>query len=670
VALGIGRFLAVFLVLLLALDPVIWIKRTESSEPVVVVLVDDSASMAHPSVSAKLDTARAVLSSGLIEDLGRRASVRTFTFSDRAAEAGLTELEALSPRGSRTDMVAGLEFAIERLDGLPSDIVIVTDGAVNFGKDAVHYCMGLRVPVHTVSVAEESPTPDLSIDRIEFSEMVYAGSDVPLEIYLSGRNSQAIQTRLVVADSAGTLHEETLQVPGSGARLRRTARVNAGETGIHRFTATLEPFEGEEVTRNNEMTFSLRVMKGRIKACVVAPAPSWDFAFTRRNLTDDPNVEVYAHFTAPGARGVTVPGTIDDLAVGLPGMDAVVVTGEARFPGIAVALTDFVSAGGGLLLLPAGPGSAHLGDLSPIEYGTGVAGEGALVAPVVTEAGMAHEIMNIGGTFRPDIWADLPPLPVAGSIAGAKREAAVLMRAENDPGLPVLAAMKFGQGKVCALTCSQVWRWDLATVGLGLDVPVYRGLLGSAMKWLVRRDQTRRVSLTSPSIDYKWGEPVDFVTRVVDENLKGLPGAAVEGEIVSQQTGETAGALEFEERGPGSFSARTDFLPPGRYTVRVRASAGGETIGADALVFNVDSRGLEDVNFDGDDVLLREISQVTGGNHYSVQEASGLVDDINPGEVVVNRLDEMRFQLGVGTFVLILVLLAAEWLVRKRRMLP
>ena len=30
VALGIGRFVAVFLVLLLALDPVIWIKRTES----------------------------------------------------------------------------------------------------------------------------------------------------------------------------------------------------------------------------------------------------------------------------------------------------------------------------------------------------------------------------------------------------------------------------------------------------------------------------------------------------------------------------------------------------------------------------------------------------------------------------------------------------------------
>ena len=670
IALGIGRWVAIFLVLLLAVDPVVWIKRTESSEPVVVVLIDDSGSMAHPSVSAKLDTAKAVLSSGLLEALGRKASVRTFTFSDRAVEAGPSEIEGLAPRGSRTDLVSGLEFALERLDALPSDIVIVTDGAVNFGRDAVHYCMGLRVPVHTVSVAETAPTPDLSIDRLEFSEMVYAGSDVPLEIYMSGRNEVAVETRLVVRDSAGTVHEEVVRVPGSGARLKHTARINAGETGLHRFTATLEPFEGEEVTRNNTKSFSLRVIKGKIKACVVAPAPSWDFAFTRRNLMDDPNVDVYVHFTSPGSRAVSIPRTIDNLTGRLDEMDAVIVTGDPRFSGLAGSLTDFVADGGGLLLLSAGGHAAQLRDLSPVEYESGRPGETADVTPKVTEAGMSHEIMNIGGTFRADLWVDLPPLPVGAEIAGARRDAAVLMRSEDDPNVPVLAAMKYGNGKVCALTCSELWRWDLATVGLGLDVPVYRGLLGSMSKWLVRRDQTRRVSLTRPRTDYEWGEPVDFVTRVVDENLKGLPDASVAGEIASEATGEVAGTLEFEERGPGSFSARTDFLPPGRYSARVRAYLAGEAIGSDALVFNVDSRGLEDVSFDGDDVLLQEISQVTGGSHYGVREASRLGDDINPGEVVVNKLDEMRFELGVGTFVLILVLLAAEWLVRKRRMLP
>jgi hypothetical protein len=283
---------------------------------------------------------------------------------------------------------------------------------------------------------------------------------------------------------------------------------------------------------------------------------------------------------------------------------------------------------------------------------------------------MSHEIMNIGGTFRADIWADLPPLPLADNVGGARREAEVLMRSEENPAIPVLAAMRFGSGKVCALTCSELWRWDLATVGFGLDVPVYRGLLGSTIKWLVRREETRRVSLTSPRIDYEWGEPVDFVVRVVDENLKGLAGATLEGEITGGEAGGSAAALEFDERGPGSFSARTDFLPPGRYTARVSASAGGEAIGADALVFNIDSRGLEDMSFDGDDVLLKEISAVTGGLHYRVDDVSRLADDINPGEVVVNKLDEVRFQLGVGTFILILALLGLEWLVRKRRMLP
>ena len=670
VALGAGRWVALFLVLLLAIDPVIWIKRTESSEPVVVVLVDDSGSMARPSVAAKLDKVKAVLASGLLEGLERKAAVRTFTFSDRAAEAGPSEIADLSARGSRTDLVSGLEFALERLDAAPTDIVIVSDGGVNFGKDAVHYSMGLRVPVHTVSVAEATPTPDLSIDRLEFSEMAYAGSDVPLEIYLSGRNESAVETRLVVRDSLRTVHEEIVRVPGGGARLKQTARINAGETGIHRFTVSLEPFEGEEVTRNNEMTFSLRVIKGKIKACIVAPAPGWDFAFTRRNLMDDPNVDVYVYFTTPGARPVSLPRTVENLAGRLNELDAVVVTGGVAFSGIAGDLRDFVSRGGGLLLLSAGGQASHLRDLSPIEPGSGRPGQEQAVTPVVTDEGMSHEIMNIGGTFRADLWADLPPLPMADNAGGARREAVVLMRSEDDPDVPVLAAMKYGNGKVCAFTCSELWRWDLATVGLGLDVPVYRGLLGSMIKWLVRRDQTKRVSLTSPRIDYEWGEPVDLVARVVDENFKGLAGAAVAGEIISETTGESAGALEFELRGPGSFSARTDFLPPGRYSARVRASLGGDAVGADALVFDVDGRGLEDVSFDGDDVLLKEISQATGGRHYRVEDAAMLAEDINPGEVVVNKLDEMRFELGVGTFVLILVLLAGEWLMRKRRMLP
>ena len=160
------------------------------------------------------------------------------------------------------------------------------------------------------------------------------------------------------------------------------------------------------------------------------------------------------------------------------------------------------------------------------------------------------------------------------------------------------------------------------------------------------------------------------MARVVDENFKGLAGAAVAGEIISETTGESAGALEFESRGPGQFLGENRFSATGPLFSAGPRPLGGDAVGADALVFDVDGRGLEDVSFDGDDVLLKEISQATGGRHYRVEDAAMLAEDINPGEVVVNKLDEMRFELGVGTFVLILVLLAGEWLMRKRRMLP
>jgi hypothetical protein len=669
IGLGVGRGIVIFLVLLLAVNPVIWLSRTESSEPVIVILVDDSASMTHPTASAKLDAERAILSSGFIQSLEDKAAVRTFTFSDRVEEVGPAELPGIRADGMRTDLVSGLEFAMESLEQLPSDIVIMSDGGVNYGKDAVHYCMGLGIPVHTISMAETEPTADLSIDRLETSERAYAGSELPVEIYLSGSSEGSIETRLAIRDSAGTVYDELLRVPGGRAKMKTTARVKAGETGLHRFTVSLDPFDGEEVTKNNEMTFSLRVIKGKINVCIIAPGPSWDFAFTRRNLSEDPNVETFVCFTDRGAGSFNLPGVVGNIGE-VPDLDVVVVLKGSDLSSVSGALRDFVSSGGGLLVAAAGRGTASLGDLSPILAAAGGRAREVRVAPVVTETGIAHEIMNIGGTFRADLWADLPPLPLEPGVAGTKREASVLMRSEKEPDIPVLAVMKYGRGKVCALSLSELWRWDLATVGLGLDVPVYRGLLGSMIKWLAVREETRRVSLTSPGVDYLSGEPVDLVARVVDENLKGLPEAAIEGEIVEEGSGEVVAPIGFDSTGPGNFTARTDFLPAGRYVARARASLDGNPLGADALEFSVDSRGLEDVSFDGDDILLGEVSSVTGGGHYDAAQAGLLAAELNPGEVVVNKLDEVRFQLGLGTFGLIFVLLGLEWLLRKRRMLP
>jgi hypothetical protein len=186
---------------------------------------------------------------------------------------------------------------------------------------------------------------------------------------------------------------------------------------------------------------------------------------------------------------------------------------------------------------------------------------------------------------------------------------------------------------------------------------------------LIENEEARRLALSTSKNDYLWGEPIAMLARVVDENMKPLRGVTVAVEVRDRDSQDLLRASMLEERSPGNHSYMIDMLPPGKYTVRASASLDGRAYGDDALHLSVNQRGLEDSDFDGDQALLRDIAGVTGGKAYAIEEAERLPGDINPGKVISKTYKELRPRLTLPAFAVLAGLLAAEWLVRRRKML-
>ena len=367
VVLGVLRWIAAFMILLLVTDPALRLMKVEHRRPVVAVLLDTSRSMSYPDETAKMGVLKQALSGTALDVLKRKAEVRFFTFSDRVAEISDGDIAAIEPEGSRTDLVAGIKAVNEGLDTKPSAYVVFSDGAVNFGDDAVHFAGSMRIPVHSVSLARRGPTSDISIDRIETSSLAYANSDVSVWINLSGRSAGDIETELSLSDSTGTVLTLPVSVSGTGATNRIRLTVAAGDIGLHRFEVGLTPFEGESVVANNVAEFTLRVVKGKVRVCLVAPYPSWDFAFARRCLEEAPNIDVSVMFTAGAAVQPKTTGMIPDLGTVLPELDVLAVLRGAELGKAYEQVTQFVSGGGGILLLSGGAGSRIFTDMGPFE---------------------------------------------------------------------------------------------------------------------------------------------------------------------------------------------------------------------------------------------------------------------------------------------------------------
>jgi hypothetical protein len=667
-ALGALRLLAVLIIILLVTDPVLRLTRTGRSEPVVVVMLDDSRSMAFPEREAKLDRAKRIVIDTLADRLKAKADVRFFTFSDVAGEIPAAEIEAVDARGSRTDLVAGLRAAIDGMDTRPSAFVLLSDGGVNFGEDALHYSSSLRIPVHTISLAGDEPTPDISVDRIETSGAAYANSVVPVWLHLTGRHSGDIETEVTISDSAGTVLSKQVVIPGTGARTRVAAEFEAGEIGLHRFRVTLAPFEGEEVVANNSMTFSLKVIKGKIRVCLVAPHPTWDFAFARRSLDADPNIDASVVFTASDEPTVRMEGVVSGLSRVIADLDVVVVFRGATLGAGDEELRQFVRDGGGLLLVSVDPSTRAWEDAGPFVISSSSRGEDLMYAPRVVEAGGDHEIMKVKTDGYG--WSSLPPVPVDGSVQGPRDESTVLLSGvSGDKVMALVAVMRYGLGRVVAFSPSDLWRWDFVPRGFGIETSAYSDLLLNSIGWLTEKDEIKRLALSVSKDTYLWGEPADISARVMDENLKPVSGASVEGEVRDAVSGEIKHKFTMSDRAGGSHAARVDFLPPSRYVAGVKATVGGRVYAEESLEFSVDERGLEDFDVDGDRLALEQISAATGGTAYRVQDSARLAEELNPGSTIVRSYRDLRLRLTLACFLVLAGILGVEWLVRKRKML-
>jgi hypothetical protein len=671
VILGILRWLAIVLVLLMVLDPVVRLTRTIATRPIVVLLVDDSKSMAYGQEQPKLGQVKSALSERLIDLMGEKADLRFFTFSDETGEIGREGIRAIEARGSRTDLVGALRSVLDHMDGKPSAFVVMTDGGFNFGEDALHFCSSLTAPVYTISVAGDRRTPDVLVDRVETSEIAYAGSEVPVEIYLSGIHSEAMEAQLTVSDTTGQVFSTQVTLPGTGARRKIVANVDAGETGVHKFRVDLDSFEGEAVRANNSMDFSIKVMKGKVKVCLVAPGPSWDLAFARRSLNRDPNTDMYILFVGRGGTGIKSEKVIRNLDEVLPDLDAVVVFEGTRLGSAADTVKRFVWEGGGLLLISPEAGQDLAHGMCPFDLSAGREAGTLLYEPQITDAGRDHEILRFGMQEVGDLWSELPPVPIHGLVDGPIREAMVLLSGVNRQSvLPLVAVMRYGEGRIVGLSAFDLWRWDLVPKGFGIETSAFSELLLSSIRWFTEREELRLLSISTTRNDYLWGEPVDILARVMDKDLKPRLDTDVTARIYDRASGDVVREIALTDRGGGSHSERVDLLMPSRYTLRAVASIDGRSYSEESVDFSVDERGLEDWGFDGDNRVLEQIAGVTGGGFYRIGKMSTMLEDLNPGSVIERQSREIRFRPTLGSLILLACLLGVEWLIRKRRMLP
>ena len=676
------RILALFSLFLVLSEPVLTIARKHVHRPLVALLLDASRSMNLKGTEIRrIDELQNLLAREVFADVSSQAELRTYGFADSVLPLDTEERfpDSLGPSTALGEAIRSVEQKLKG-ENLVA-MVILSDGANNLGEDPVLVARSTDFPIYACGVGDYKPVKDLSIERIVYNEIGYVGDQIPIQVDISHTGFDDSKIQVALKENKNTLARKNLSLGKSGATQTVELNITPEKAGLHRYSLTLPTLDGESVSENNRRSFTIKVLKSKIKILLVSGSLNWEFTFLKKALGKDENVELET--LVYGKRGQPVVGRFPQGEGRLSSFDILVFVDPPRFifAKHKKEIEDFVFSRGGSVLFFLGKefmdshGFMEAFSLLPFDpAGRKIAYSSASLTLKLTEEGKLHPVTRLAENLEENekTWSDLPPFLGVAILGPVTKDATSLAGFRNpqnpDSFSPGMAVRNYGKGKVMAITVTPFWRWDFLLWGIGKDNQSYQTFWNNSIRWLVVREDMDLINFFTDKKIYMGGERITLKARIFDENYQKIGDASVMANIKAEASADSE-IVNLGLDDLGEYTATLRALPPGKYSFEGRVFRDSKEIGTKKGEFLVEEYSVEDSDLKTNFDLLKRIAEVSGGRYYEKEEIENLANDLDLVEKEEQKTKEIplwNHPLLLAVFVLCL---SIEWAIRKRSQL-
>ena len=700
--LGGLRVAAILIVATCLARPILAVSRAIEQRNVVGVVVDDSRSMR---ITDNENLARGTFAhqvfggpdSALFKALAEKFQLRFFRTSGAGGRS--ESLGDVPLNGSRTHIATSVLRAEEELAGAPvAGMVVISDGADNSAAmpgatPMLEQLLALRarqIPVYTIGVGAEHFQRDIELSRVEVPTSVLKDASILVEVVVVQRGYAGKKFPVVVEDSGRIIGSRDVSMPKDGEAAIVRIRVPASERGARLFRVRVPVQSDEMVKENNDREAVVVVNDRREKILYLEGEPRFELKFIRQAVDEDRNLQVVTLLRS--AKDKFLRMSVDDsveLSTGFPKTREELFSYRAIILGSMEAsfftvdqlrmLADFVSVrGGGLLALggrralaEGGFAGTPFADALPVELGPPAGSDSGATEITVTPtaAGILHPATQLApnDSATTTLWRQMPPLTTVNEVGRPKPGATVLLegRAEGERRTrPTLTFQRYGRGKAIVFAVQDSWLWQMHQL-----VPVedqrHETFWRQLLRWLVS-DVPSRVDMVAAG-EGAINEGIPLRVVVSDSAYARFNGAAVNAEVLSPNGESTQLPFEWATDRDGEYTAMMVPGVNGVHTVNLKAVVGRDTIRSTAGYVRIADPTAEYFGAEMRPAVLKQFADETGGKFYRTSDVSRLPQDIvytTSGATEVQRLDLWDMPV---IFLILLSLLGAEWLYRRRR---
>lgn len=659
------RALVFILLLIVLANPLFQASQTRREKPRIMVLLDQSRSTSIQKGDYKgTESYRTVLDRLALSDTSR-ISYRIYAFGHSARPASIDTLQFEAPQTNIYNALETLRSSRVHYQAA----IVVSDGIFTQGRDPSFLAGRLRHPLYTIGLGDTTRVRDLVLKEVEHSDTGYLHTQQPVTVTVLNQGYPDEKIAVELQRGEDLVDSKEIEARNGASAQRVTFNIPLDEEGLQQYEVSIPTHEGEWNEANNRQTFSINVLDNRQRILHLAYEVHPDVRAVRSVLASDRNIQFSSRTWISGNRyiGGPIPSSADtlDLLVlqGFPNPKIPaaernrIIKLAQKVPVLFLSSPDFSPSS----LSQQAPG------LMPASYPSGTQKLKVTPRPVETE--MDHPVMEL-----PQVDSSrLPPLSAPIRNVTTAAGADVLFEASyrgTETQQPLVVLTQVGNYRRAQINGYGLYRYHLSP---NPNIRKFSDrLIFNLAAWTATRPDTRKLRIEPTQNNFNSSDAVRFNAFLQNESGQPESDAVINVRISGGSIEERVYTMEAESG--GHYRLQVGRLPEGLYTFEAKASKGNREIDTGKGEFSVSASNIELVNTSRNDALLKRLAAVSGGDYVPWNKAGALTDSLRSNGVLeahkVVSSRSIYLYRHVGWFILALLLLAAEWLIRKRAALP
>jgi len=269
------RWLSIFSILLLLINPKINSIQYVEIPPVLNVLIDNSSSISY--ANQQIEVKNLIDKINQHKEINDKFTLNYYSFSD-----DLYSMDSLGFDKPETNIIRTLQSveSINKEDVSPT--ILITDGNQTFGNSYEYYRS--NQPLYPVIVGDTVKYDDLMIDQINVNSYTYLNNKFPVEIFLRYDGKSNVKKKFSVKQNNQIVYSQILDFSEDQNSNKIQFYLNANTLGMQNYQCELETLPNEKNSLNNSKYFHLDVMNEQAKILIISEINHPDISMFKRSI--------------------------------------------------------------------------------------------------------------------------------------------------------------------------------------------------------------------------------------------------------------------------------------------------------------------------------------------------------------------------------------------------